>query len=108
MIYDANTLDIIGERKDGGLELYIISSGEMDDTPESQTLLLDKVQNYLGYISNSRFEEEFPHILKQNIWIIIKFEKEPPQLILELCEKIVPWVEDNGAKFKIEIAETDE
>ena len=50
MIYDANTLDIIGERKDGGLELYIISSGEMDDSPESQSLLLDKVQNYLGYV----------------------------------------------------------
>ena len=84
MIYDANTLDIIGERKDGGLELYIISSGEMDDSPESQSLLLDKVQNYLGYVSNSQFKEDFPNVAKDNVWIILKFEEEPPQLILEL------------------------
>ena len=67
MIYDANTLDIIGERKDGGLELYIISSGEMDDSPESQSLLLDKVQNYLGYVSNSQFKEDFPNVAKDNL-----------------------------------------
>ena len=79
MIYDANTLDIIGERKDGGLELYIISSGEMDDSPESQSLLLDKVQNYLGYVSNSQFKEDFPNVAKDNIWIVLKFEEEPPQ-----------------------------
>lgn len=99
MIYDADTLDIIGERKDGGLELYIISSGEMDDSLESQSLLLDKVQNYLGYVSNSQFKEDFPNVVKDNIWIILKFEEEPPQLILELCEKIVPWAKDNGVKF---------
>ena len=96
---DVYKRQIIGERKDGGLELYIISSGEMDDSLESQSLLLDKVQNYLGYVSNSQFKEDFPNVVKDNIWIILKFEEEPPQLILELCEKIVPWAKDNGVKF---------
>lgn len=42
MLYDANVIDIMGKRKDGGLELYVIFTGKMDDTPSTQTLLLDK------------------------------------------------------------------
>lgn len=99
MIYDVNTLDIIGERKDGGIELYIISSGEIDDTPKTQTLLLDKIQNYLNYIGSNQFKEDFPMAVEDNIWIILKFDEEPPKLIVELCKRITTWVEDNGAKF---------
>ena len=41
MIYDANSVDIIGERQDGGIDFIIISSGAFDDSPEQQTILLD-------------------------------------------------------------------
>lgn len=99
MIYDANVIDIMGKRKDGGLEFYIISTGEMDDTPDTQTLLLDKIQHYMEYIHSNQFREEFPDIIKSNIWIVLKFDEEPPRIIMELCKKIVLWVEDNGIKF---------
>ena len=39
-IYDANNLDIEAVGKDGGVELFIISSGKFDDSKEQQTLLM--------------------------------------------------------------------
>ena len=44
MVYDVNAIDIIGERNDGGIDLFIISSGKLEDSVEQQTLLLDKRQ----------------------------------------------------------------
>ena len=48
-VYDANNLDIEAVKNDGSVELFIISSGKFDDSAEQQTLLLDKISNYIGY-----------------------------------------------------------
>ena len=45
MVYDVNSIDIIGERNNGGIDLFIISSGKLEDSVEQQTLLLDKIEN---------------------------------------------------------------
>lgn len=103
MIYDVDKLDIMAARKDGGVELYVVSSGTLDDSQITQTLLLDKIQNYLSYINSDVFKKEFSNIAKENIWIILKMEEEPPLLIKELCKKIVSWVQDNGANFTTHI-----
>jgi len=50
VVYDVNAIDIIGERNDGGIDLFIISSGKLEDSVEQQTLLLDKIENYLVYL----------------------------------------------------------
>lgn len=47
MIYDENSIDIMAKRKDGGLELFIVSSGSMDASEETQKLLLNKVEKLL-------------------------------------------------------------
>lgn len=99
MIYNVNQIDIMAERKDGGLDLFIISSDTIDASPETQKLLLDKVDKYLGYINSDEFLREFPNITKDKISIIFELEKRPPELLLELCTKIVPWTSDNGVRF---------
>jgi hypothetical protein len=99
MIYDVDKLDIMAERKDGGVELYIVSTGPLDDSQNTQTLLLDKIQNYLSYINSDEFKKEFPNITKDKTWIILKMKEEPSLLIKELCEKVALWVQDNGANF---------
>lgn len=40
---------VVGKKKDGTIELIIISSGVFDDSAEQQTLLMDKIENYMGY-----------------------------------------------------------
>lgn len=36
MIYDVNKLDLMGKKKDGSVELYIISTGTLDDSEDTQ------------------------------------------------------------------------
>lgn len=44
---DTNLIDIIGERVDGGIDLYIVISGAIEESEELQTQLLDKIESYL-------------------------------------------------------------
>lgn len=103
MIFDANKLDVLGQRNDGGVDLCIISSGSLDDSVETQTLLLDKIENYLVYIKSDEFKKEFPMAQKNNIRIIMKLDEKPSEIIYGLLEKIIPWVNENDASFVFEI-----
>ncbi|MBQ3559689.1 MAG: hypothetical protein IJA07_09275 [Agathobacter sp.] len=107
MVYDANSIDIIGERNDGGIELYIISSGAFDDSAEQQTLLLDKIENYLTYMNSNQFQAEFPMASKENKWIVLRLDKQPSSLLLSLCEKINVWVKENGVNFSVCLSNTN-
>lgn len=56
---EVNAIDIIGERKDGGIDLFIISLGKLEDSVEQQTLLLDKIEKYLVYLNSIDFMKDF-------------------------------------------------
>jgi hypothetical protein len=99
MIYNADTIDLIAERKEGGLDMFIISSGSIDASPDTQKLLLDKIDNYVGYINSEDFSKEFPEMEKDKIRIIFELEEKIPELLSELCQKVVLWTEDNGVSF---------
>ncbi len=101
MIYDANSIDILGKRKDGGIDMFIVSSGSMDASPQTQTLLLDKVENYLTYVNSPQFQQEFPG-KEKSVNIVLQLEEKPPELLLALCEKIAGWTEENGVRFRVE------
>ena len=105
MIYDANSVDIIGERLDGGIDFIIVSSGEFDDSAQQQTILLDKIENYMAYLNSEQFNLEFPHIDKNKRWIKLKCEEKPTPLLLELGKKIDEWVTGEGIHFVIEDAD---
>lgn len=101
MILDANCLDIVGERNDGMLELIIVSSGAFDDSPEQQTLLMDKIENYIGYALSNEIKTDFPDYSQDRIVIVLKLEQKPSSLLLALCEKITEWVESYELKFEL-------
>ena len=101
MIYDIDKVDLMAKRNDGGLDMFIISTGEIDDSSDTQKLLLDKVDKYLGYINSNEFVEEFPKVCKDKVTIVFESEKRIPELLLELCKKIVPWAKDNGVRFAV-------
>ncbi|MBQ2405107.1 MAG: hypothetical protein II312_00270 [Lachnospiraceae bacterium] len=103
MIYDANSVDIIGERQDGGIDFIIISSGAFDDSPEQQTILLDKIENYIAYLNSKSFSMEFPQIDKGKRWIKLRCEEKPTPLLTELGKKIEEWVIGEGLLFSIEM-----
>ena len=101
-VYDANNLDIEAVRKDGSVELFIISSGKFDDSVEQQTLLMDKISNYIGYILSDEFKSNHPDCLKGEIWIVLSLDKKPSTLLVELCRRISSWVNSYGINYRVE------
>ena len=101
MIYDVDKVDLMAKRNDGGLDMFIISSDEIDDSPDTQKLLLDKVDNYLGYVNSDEFVAEFPEVSKDKVKIIFELGKQAPELLLELCKKIKSWAKDTGVQFTV-------
>lgn len=103
MIENINNIDILGLRKDGGVDLVIVSTGKLDDSTETQELLLDKIENYLGYINSQDFHVEFPKAKADNTYIILRLDEKPPKLIIELIDKIIPWSAEYNAHFTVKI-----
>ncbi len=101
-IYDANNLDIEAVRKDGSVELFIISSGKFDDSEEQQTLLMDKIENYIGYVFSDEFKSNHPDCLNEKIWIVLSLDKKPSTLLVELCRRICSWVNSYGINYRVE------
>lgn len=105
MIYDAEAIDLVGQRRDGGLDMFIVSSGPLDPSAATQELLLDKVGNYLDYAVGRNITKDFPGVNRNRIRIVLRLDERPPDVILALCQKIVPWTEDNGVKFVLELSQ---
>lgn len=99
MILDADSLDIVGERNDGTIELIIVSSGTFDDSSEQQNLLMDKIENYIAYALGEEFKKDFPSCSQEKIIIVLKLEREPSEILCALSEKIKEWVESYGLRF---------
>lgn len=53
MVCDINSIDIIGVRNDWEIDLFIVFSGKLEDSVEQQTLLLNKIENYLVYLNST-------------------------------------------------------
>lgn len=98
---DTNCIDIYGMRNDGGADLVILIEEPLDESAEIQTLLLDKIENYLGFINSEEFRKECPNANANNTHIVLQVTEEPPELIKELITKIKPWVAENNAHFSL-------
>ena len=101
-VYDANILDIEAVKKDGSVELFIISSGRFDDSAEQQILLMDKISNYIGYVLSDEFKSNHPDCLKEKVWIVLSLDKKPSALLVELCKRISTWVISYGINYRVE------
>ena len=103
MIQDPNSIDLLGQRRDGGVDLVIVSSGPLADSPESQKLLLDKVEAYLSYINSPGFSREFPRATPNNTRILLRLEEKPSPVIQALIQQIIPWVQEYHTGFLVQI-----
>ncbi len=104
-------IDMIGARKDGGVELGIIVGEKLGGSKDEQRLLMDKVEAYLKAINSERFRNDYHNPLPHKTIIVIKCLVEPDPLIGEFVKKMDRWVRDNKARIRLDIenvAETGE
>ncbi len=104
MITDPDSIDLFGVRKDGGADLVIVSGGPLDESPETQALLLDKIEAYLGYINSPAFHEECPQATAKTTRIILRLSEPPTPLMRQFLERIVPWTTAYHTSFFVELA----
>lgn len=102
-IKDLLTIDMIGRRKDGGVDLGIIVSGRLTGSKEDQQLLMDKVEAYLKAIKSEKFQRDFNNPPPRKIQILIKCLVSPEREIVELVKSMERWVRDNNARIRLDV-----
>ena len=101
MVYDSNSIDIMAKKKDCSIVLIIITENGLDESVEQQTLLMDKIENYMAYLNGQDFREEFPDVADDKRRIILEVDKQPSEMMEELLEKITNWVNSEGIHFSV-------
>ncbi len=58
-IGQADKMDIIGVRKDGGIDTVIVCCGQLDSSPTTLQQLELKIRNYLREVVSDSFTQEY-------------------------------------------------
>ena len=98
---DAHTIDILGKKEDGSLELVIVMHKMIDDSPAEQTVLLDKIENYMAYVDSEDFKADFPNVSKDAVEIRLLMPNSPSEEFIQWLGSIKSWINEYGMKFKI-------
>jgi len=88
-IQNLESVDITLKRNDGGVELLIVVSQPLDDSPETLDSIRRKVRYYLDVIDLDEFQEEMGYPPREETAIIIRcdFPMHPPALeVLGACQ----------------------
>jgi hypothetical protein len=100
-IQDPHSIDIVGLRRDGGLDLVICASQPIDDDPETLNTLRSKVRAYLREIDEPAFQEETGHRPPDKTSIVIACEypiHPKAQAVIDECRQIAA-----GRNVKLEL-----
>jgi hypothetical protein len=87
-IQELDSIDITGKRLDGGVDLVIVGSQPIDNSPETLDSIRQKVQTYLTVIVMDEFQDEMGRLPREKITIVIacKHPIHPDALIvIEEC-----------------------
>ncbi|MEM9420839.1 MAG: DUF6572 domain-containing protein [Planctomycetota bacterium] len=98
-VQNLDQIDIAAKRKDGGIDLIIVTSSILSSSPDHQKLLLDKIESYLRQINSPEFQSEFGDAAE--VRIIVDCVEKPDSIILQLLENASGWVEENNAELAI-------
>ena len=102
-IQDMGSIDIVGKRKDGGVDLFIVVSSRLGPSAEHQRLLLDKIANYLTELNTPEFQSEFGHPPPEKVKVVVSCCVPPDPVIGLLVEKCRPWVSANNAALELQV-----
>lgn len=100
MFGEPNKVDILAKSKNDETVMVLVTNGFIDGSPETQTALLDKMENYFLYTQSEEFRKTFqdaPVILR------ITFTEQPDEIISEQLKRCVQWARDYGVTLEIQV-----
>jgi hypothetical protein len=87
-IQEPDSVDIAGKRRDGGVDLVIVASQPIDDSPETLKSIRHKVRTYLAVIDLEEFQAEMGNPPRDKVAIILACEDPVhprAQAVIEEC-----------------------
>lgn len=100
-----NALDIQAVKIGGGSDLVIIVASPLLSDERSQRRLLNKIENYLGFLSSPECQAKAGVATPDNTSIIVRIHPGSDEAVFELIERCKPWAIDNNARLKMELLE---
>lgn len=99
-----NSIEVMTITEFGGAELLIVIADKMDASERSQSRLLQKIQNYLGFINSREYAVQCgvaPTI--KNTLIKIMINKKSSGELAGLFNRCIPWVRDQNAELELQL-----
>jgi len=87
-IQELDSIDLVGKRDDGGLDLVICVSQPLDDDPDTLDRIRRKITTYLDTIELDEFQEQMGHPPREETEIILACEHPihpAAQAVIEQC-----------------------
>ena len=100
-IQNLDTLDIVGDRNDGGADVVIIASSYLNNSEHHTNLLTQKLQCYINTILSDEWEEKYG---RGNTDIIVKATEKPHTEIIELIMKVKAAFSEHNVGLVLEYA----
>jgi hypothetical protein len=101
-IPSVNNLDMIAQRRTGGADLLILVPTPLEADERSQRRLVQKIENYLGFIVSSEFKQEFGAPDPSTVRIVVKINNDSDPAVFALLKRCEPWVNDNQVSLVVE------
>jgi hypothetical protein len=102
-IQSLDSIDVFGQRNDGGVDLIIVDSNPADTSSETRRRLQLKIAGYLDAINSDAFQEEFNFPPAEKTRIIVVCRTEPNPKLAEWIEEWKPWVEGRRARVQLSV-----
>ena len=100
-IQNLDSIDIYGERKDGGVDMVIVASSRLIDTPRNQELLRQKVQAYTDAIFSDAWAAKYG---ESPYRIFIRTPEAPEQGIINLIGALKGYLAGYNVELFLEVS----
>jgi hypothetical protein len=100
-IQELDSVDLVARRRDGGVDLVIVASQPLDDSPDTLKCIRQKVQTYLAVIGLKEFQKEMGRPPRDKTTIIIACEHPIHPKALAVIAQCHAAAEAQGIRLEV-------
>ena len=94
-----SSLDVFAELNGGGGTLTVITAQPLSADRRTLERLLQKIENYLGFVNSDQFPTSSGAQTAENTEIIVSLRAGTDQGVYDLLERSVDWVAEHNARL---------
>jgi len=103
-IQNIDQIDILGRRKDGGIDLVVVVSGPLENIADHLERVEAKIRAYIRELSSPEFLEQFPtNSASRQILLATEYSIDPT--VLALIDSLRRLAAEAGATLQIVTSE---